>query len=103
MSQAGLGESAGITFQQVQKYERGMNRISASRLYAVSSALGVEISCFFDGLPEDVKARYNPPDHAVVFMQMSEGPELVRLFRRLTPAKRRGVLALVRHITEDEA
>ena len=49
MSQTALGTAAGITFQQVQKYERGTNRVSASRLFEFANALGVDISYFFDG------------------------------------------------------
>jgi transcriptional regulator with XRE-family HTH domain len=52
MSQERLGELLGITFQQVQKYEKGSNRISASRLFYASKTLGVPIQFFYDGLPE---------------------------------------------------
>jgi transcriptional regulator with XRE-family HTH domain len=51
ISQERLAKSLGLTFQQVQKYERGANRVSASKLYQVACALQVEISYFFDGLP----------------------------------------------------
>mgnify|MGYP002338707172 CR=1 FL=1 len=54
MSQEKLGEAVGITFQQVQKYERGTNRISASRLYSMSRVLDVPVSFFFDDMPDDV-------------------------------------------------
>lgn len=52
MSQERLGELLGITFQQVQKYEKGANRISASRLFYASKTLGVPVQFFYDGLPE---------------------------------------------------
>lgn len=55
MSQSDLARSLGLTFQQVQKYERGMNRVSASRLYDLSRVLEVPVSFFFDDLPEDAK------------------------------------------------
>lgn len=51
MSQTALGDALGIAFQQVQKYERGSNRISASTLFAISRVLGVPVSYFFEGLP----------------------------------------------------
>lgn len=51
MTQEGLAELLGITFQQVQKYERGANRVSASRLQAIANALGEPIAYFFEGLP----------------------------------------------------
>ena len=56
MNQAKLGESVGLTFQQMQKYERGMNRIGASRLYALSGVLGVPVSYFFEGL-DDARSK----------------------------------------------
>lgn len=52
MSQEALGERLGVSFQQVQKYERGSNRVSASRLYFLADALGVPVSYFFEGLDE---------------------------------------------------
>lgn len=59
LSQEKLGEALGITFQQVQKYERGANRVGASRLYDLASALDVPISFFFDDMPAMTQA----PDH----------------------------------------
>lgn len=56
LSQQALGERLGVSFQQVQKYEKGANRISASRLYLVSKALGVDLLYFFEGLPTDKSA-----------------------------------------------
>lgn len=53
MSQEELAEAIGLTFQQVQKYERGMNRLSASRMYQISKILRVRPAYFFEGLPED--------------------------------------------------
>ncbi len=64
LSQEKLGEAVGLTFQQIQKYERGANRIGASRLYQLTRILDVPISFFFDDMPEDVKsgARRPPAD-----------------------------------------
>ena len=56
MSQTGLGDALGVTFQQVQKYERGTNRISASRLYDLSRMLDVSIEHFFEDVPANVAA-----------------------------------------------
>jgi len=58
MSQERLGEALGLTFQQVQKYERGVNRVSASRLYDLARVLDVPISFFFDDMPNAVTAVY---------------------------------------------
>lgn len=61
MSQATLGEFLGLTFQQVQKYERGSNRISASKLYKLSEILDVPVSFFFDDAPEVEVPNQEPP------------------------------------------
>lgn len=58
MSQEKLGEAIGLTFQQVQKYERGANRIGASRLHDLSHILDVPVSFFFDGMPEEAGPGY---------------------------------------------
>jgi transcriptional regulator with XRE-family HTH domain len=58
MSQERLGEALGLTFQQVQKYERGVNRVGASRLFDLSRVLDVPISFFFDDLPESLAGTY---------------------------------------------
>ncbi len=55
MSQGELGDRLGLTFQQIQKYERGANRIGASRLFQLSQILGVPIAYFFDNMPDDVQ------------------------------------------------
>ncbi len=56
MNQTKLGQAIGLTFQQVQKYERGTNRISASRLFELSQVLDVPIQYFFDDMPPEVAA-----------------------------------------------
>jgi len=56
LSQEKLGEAIGLTFQQVQKYERGTNRISASRLYDLSQALEIDVNYFFDDMPDQIAA-----------------------------------------------
>ncbi len=58
MNQSKLGEALGLTFQQVQKYERGNNRISASRLYVLSRVLNVPVSYFFDDMPPEVAGEF---------------------------------------------
>lgn len=58
MSQTSLGQAVGLTFQQVQKYERGSNRMGSSRLYEFGKALGVPVSYFFDGMPSNVVSAH---------------------------------------------
>ena len=57
LSQEALGDAIGVTFQQVQKYEKGANRIGASRLFAIAQTLDVPLHVFFDGLPEQPSDR----------------------------------------------
>src|SRR6266567_5359493 len=59
MSQEKLGNAIGLTFQQVQKYERGANRIGASRLFDLSRVLDVPVAFFFDDMPETLSATYS--------------------------------------------
>src|SRR6218665_1246703 len=61
MSQTELGNRIGVTFQQVQKYERGSNRVSASKLVEIASALDVDVRLFFDGLEEETGSNDNKP------------------------------------------
>jgi transcriptional regulator with XRE-family HTH domain len=100
MTQETLADLIEVTFQQVQKYERGANRISASKLFAMAEALEVPISYFFDGL-DDSSAGPEPgetSEHVIQsFLRTSEGLELARLFPRIArgPLRRR-ILELVR-------
>ncbi len=90
MSQTQLGEKLGITFQQIQKYERGINRISASRLYRLSHILDVPVSFFFDDLDEGAGAR-SPDD----ILLKRETLELVLAYYRIgNPAVREGLRKL---------
>ncbi len=70
MTQTGLGDAIGLTFQQVQKYERGVNRIGSSRLYDLARVLEVPINFFFDEMPKDVATKYGG-----VSRGMAEGAE----------------------------
>lgn len=102
MTQHALAESLGLTFQQVQKYERGANRVSASRLFDTARALGVGVTYFFEGLADPVEpgatpSEAPPRDPAREFLFTAEGSELARLFPRLRSAEvRRRLLELAR-------
>ena len=87
MSQEKLGDALGLTFQQVQKYERGTNRISSSRLYHLSLIFGVPVSEFFEGLKK--KASGRSPDDVMV---KRETLELVRAHYRIRDPKVRKAL-----------
>jgi len=102
MSQGALASQLGMTFQQVQKYERGVNRISASVLFTIAQVLQVPVSYFFDGLPGQSEHR---PDAGPTpaFMMTPGAPELVASFPRLPNARaRHAVMTLVRALAAEE-
>ncbi len=97
MTQQQLADKVGIKFQQIQKYETGMNRVSASRLWDVADALGVQISFFFEGLAEgQVNAAYAHGD----MMADKEALELVRSYYAIPEAQRRRLFDLARVLSE---
>jgi len=106
LSQEKLGESLGITFQQVQKYEKGTNRVGASRLQAISSILSVPVSFFFEDAPGEVQTGFAEDEstqYVVDFMNSAEGLQLNRAFVRVTdPKVRRKIVDLVKSLAEDE-
>jgi transcriptional regulator with XRE-family HTH domain len=104
VSQEKLAGALGLTFQQVQKYERGSNRISASKLFEIARFLEVPPAYFFDGLSTDVrKARGAPAEQSVhQFLMTPEGVELATLLPKLHSKYRRRVLELVRTLAGDE-
>jgi transcriptional regulator with XRE-family HTH domain len=101
MSQEKLGNALGLTFQQVQKYEKGTNRIGASRLQQISHILQVPVSFFFEGAPE-LQARGSEfseapsPLYVADFLATSDGLALTRAFMRIDDSKlRRKIVELV--------
>ncbi len=106
LSQEKLGEELGITFQQVQKYEKGANRIGASRLQTISQILEVPIGYFFPQEPAVAggMGENSQSDYVSDFMMSSEGIELNRAFARIKdPKLRRKVIDLVRTMAATEA
>lgn len=101
MSQEALAEAVGLRFQQIQKYEKGQNRIGAGRLFHLANALKVPIAFFFEDLPqsqgEDLGAARRPLD----FLNRPEGMELARHFMAIPDATtRRKLIELVRSLAE---
>ena len=83
LSQEKLGEALGITFQQVQKYEKGVNRIGASRLLHIAGILDVGVEFFFEGLPQVKASGSSVSTPMLEFLTMPESDRLVRGFVRL--------------------
>ncbi len=107
MSQDKLGEELGVTFQQIQKYERGANRIGASRLFQMARVLGTPVSFFFEGMEETTASGFAEGDQTPLvddFINSPDGVALAAAFSRIRePRVRRRVLELVRALGDDEA
>jgi transcriptional regulator with XRE-family HTH domain len=103
MSQTSLGDSLGLTFQQVQKYEKGTNRIGASRLQQIAKTLQVPVSFFFEELPVAPKGNAGGPSTAelAAVLATSDGLALVQGFARIKNSKiRRRLVDLVERLGE---
>jgi transcriptional regulator with XRE-family HTH domain len=113
MSQEKLGEHLGLTFQQVQKYEKGVNRIGASRLFDLAKVLGVPVQFFYDEAPSGAQSAgatltgfAEQPDESYVveFLGTREGLELNKAFARVSdPKVRRSIVDLVRALAGEES
>lgn len=109
MSQEKLGDALKLTFQQVQKYEKGTNRISASRLSEISNILQVPIPFFFEGAPNTpgllVKAGSEAPSPAYVseFLATTDGLALTKAFTKIASSRtRRRIVDLVEQVAADQ-
>lgn len=96
MTQQQLADKVGIKFQQIQKYETGMNRVSASRLWDIASALGVSIAFFFEGLDSDQQAAKVEGD---IFAD-KEALELLRSYYAIPEQQRRRLFDLARVLSD---
>jgi transcriptional regulator with XRE-family HTH domain len=109
MSQEKLGEALGLTFQQIQKYEKGTNRVGASRIQQISEILQVPVSFLFEGGPTSTTggngfSEGSSPTYVSDFLATSEGLALTRAFTRIPDAKlRRSIVDLVEQIAAREA
>lgn len=103
MSQSELGKELGVTFQQVQKYERGTNRIGASRLYSLAAVLEVDIQYFFDGLDTPLTNNAERSEELYNFIASADGLDLANAFSDIKSAvQRRRLIDLVRSMGEDQ-
>jgi transcriptional regulator with XRE-family HTH domain len=108
MSQEKLGDALGLTFQQIQKYEKGTNRVGASRLQQIADALQVHVSFMFEGAPGGASAATGfaesaAPAYVSDFLATADGLALTRAFTRLKDTKlRRSIVELVEQIAARE-
>jgi transcriptional regulator with XRE-family HTH domain len=103
MSQEKLADAFGLTFQQVQKYEKGMNRMGASRLQQAGDILGVAVPFFFEGaggFQGNVNALL--PSYIDDFVASEDGLRLAKAFMRVRPAVRRCIVDLVNEVAGEE-
>lgn len=108
MSQEKLGDQLGVTFQQVQKYERGANRVGASRLWKMSQVLDVPVGFFYDGLDQmDGSAEFAEDDQLPIvydFINSTDGVNLAKAVSQIkSKAVRRQILELARSLAKDAA
>lgn len=106
MSQEKLGDQLGVTFQQVQKYERGSNRVGASRLWKMSRVLDVPVGFFFDGLGEEGSVtEFSANDQLPIvydFIRSTDGVSLAKAVSQIkNKAVRRQILELARSLAKD--
>ena len=110
LSQEAVGKEIGVTFQQIQKYERGINRMGASRLYDFSKTLGVPVSYFFDGYGEYVNeagipmgaAEQDAAKYEHEKVNNRETLEVMRAYYRIkNPAVRKRIIELIKAFAED--
>ena len=103
MSQTKLADAIGVTFQQVQKYEKGTNRMGSSRLQQVANVLKVPISFFFEGGPNSqVNGKVSLPEYVTEFFAIREGHALMHAFMRLPKGKiRNTIISLVEDIANE--
>jgi transcriptional regulator with XRE-family HTH domain len=103
MSQERLGDLLGLTFQQVQKYEKGVNRIGAGRLFEVSRILNVPIDFFYEGVNTQSGAEMESAPPVMEFVSSGEGLQLALAFMKIKDVKvRKRMLDLVKSLAEEE-
>lgn len=106
MTQQQLGEAVGIKFQQIQKYETGMNRVSASRLWDIAKAMDVDVRFFFEGIEDGVtdstpeEAKTESPKMQGDLLADKEALELVRSYYSIPENQRRRLFDLARALTD---
>ena len=105
MSQERLGDAMGITFQQIQKYEKGANRIGSSRLMQIANALDVPPTYFFEGAPTALRVsakQQDSMDYVATFIGSKDGAALMRAFLKIPKDVQRSIVILVKKIAENE-
>ncbi|MEL6465021.1 MAG: helix-turn-helix transcriptional regulator [Pseudomonadota bacterium] len=100
MTQQKLADMVGIKFQQIQKYETGANRVSASRLWDIGEAMGVPVAFFFEGIKEDASHAQMAGNVPADMLSDKEAMELVRTYYAIPEAQRRRLFELARVLSD---
>lgn len=103
MSQSHLGNAVGVTFQQIQKYERGTNRIAASRLHEFAVELGVPLSFFFEGVRTGPGSRSSKAVSALArleHLKADHAQEVLEALDRCTPDVRANLVEMIRSVSK---
>ncbi len=103
MSQTDLGNAIGVKFQQIQKYESGINRVSASRLWAISETLNVHVTHFFNGIEAELaldNEQLGTPVDKFDFLSDRDALEMLEIYSDLPKEQKRAVLAFVKSMSE---
>ena len=101
LTQQNLGDAIGMRFQQIQKYECGANRVNASRLHRIATALRVPATYFFEGLPDAVPSASDANEATTDVFSQAETIELVRAYYMLGERPRQKLLDLAKALKED--
>lgn len=103
MSQMALADAIGLTFQQVQKYEKGTNRVGSSRMMQIANALDVEPSFFFEGLSKGkLPSSSTSAGDVYEFAESAEGQKLIRAYQKIPKDMRPSIVRLVEKIADSQ-
>lgn len=103
ITQECLGKSIGITFQQIQKYERAANRVSASKLLQISERLDVPVSFLFDGYDGEISPENSVPlNKSMIGSGSKRSLKMARLFEKLSKREQRAILEMMNHLTKED-
>ncbi len=102
ISQTELGEKIGVTFQQVQKYEKGVNRVSSGRLSSIAKVLDVSVTALFDHGPDHIRSGRDDEHSPLELLSEPQALRVVRAFSKIgDPAIRRSVVSLVENLSKE--
>ena len=103
LSQSNLGDGIGLTFQQVQKYEKGMNRVSAGRLQRIADMLNIPVTFFYGGMGSRAKKKRETSDLGLAFVQTRGAVRLMRAYSEISSRSTKYALVVLAESLRDKA